>query len=112
MRDTAGGSSDAWHPSHCDIPRRRKGEIDNPNAEQLTNGDGLIADESNNRVIEVNPRTYEVVWQYPMTPDPLLLNGAAVASRLPDGNTLITDSNNNRIIEVTQAGQIELRREC
>ena len=51
-------------------------------------------------------RSKEVVWQYPATPDPALLNGAAFASRLSDGNTLITDSNNNRIIEVTQNGTI------
>lgn len=82
-------------------------QLNNPNsAELLDNGHVLIADENNNRVIEVNRRTHEVVWQYPATPDPALLNGAAFASRLPDGNTLITDSNNNRIIEVTQNGAV------
>jgi hypothetical protein len=72
-------------------------QLNNPNsAELLANGHVLIADENNNRVIEV-------------TVDKQIVNtftgggsvsGAAFASRLSDGNTLITDSNNNRIIEV------------
>jgi outer membrane protein assembly factor BamB len=66
----------------------------------------LIADQFNNRLIEVKMGTHEVVWQYPAVPDPLLLNGGAFASRLPDGNTLITDSNNNRVIEVTSTGAV------
>jgi len=82
-------------------------QLNNPNsAELLTNGHILIADENNNRVIEVAPASHEIVWQYPTTPDPNLLNGAAFASRLPDRNTLITDSNNNRIIEVTETGTV------
>ena len=81
-------------------------QLNNPNsAELLENGHILIADENNNRVIEVT-RDKEIVWQYPNPVDPSLLNGAAFASRLPDGDTLITDSNNNRIIEVTPAGDV------
>ena len=83
------------------------GQLNNPNsAELLENGHILIADENNNRVIEVN-RKGEIKWQYPATPDPSLLSGAAFASRLPNGHTLITDSNNNRIIEVDHAGNVK-----
>lgn len=83
-------------------------QLSNPNsAELLENGHILIADENNNRVIEVtHEKNSTIVWQYPQTPDPGLLNGAAFASRLPNGNTLITDSLNNRIIEVTHDAKV------
>jgi hypothetical protein len=69
-------------------------------AELLPNGHILIADENNNRIIEVN-RDHKVVWQYGSPSDTTTLNGAAIASRLPNGHTLITDSNDNRVVEVT-----------
>ena len=59
----------------------------------------LIADENNNRVIEVD-QAKNVVWSYGDPSDTTKLNGAAFASRLPNGNTLISDANNNRIVEV------------
>jgi len=73
-------------------------QLNNPNsAELLPNGHILIADENNNRAIEVT-RSKKIVWQ---TATPLNLSGVAFASRLPNGHTLITDSNNSRILEVT-----------
>jgi hypothetical protein len=63
------------------------------------------------RVIEFNPITYEIVWEYynktgPMFPrdgnDPrffsLLMSSA---QRLPNGNTLICEGNRDRVFEVT-----------
>jgi hypothetical protein len=90
----------AWqYPANLDAGS----PLSNPNsAERLANGNTLIADEGNNRVIEVNP-SGTVVWQYPTTPDPQVLSGAAFANRLPNGNTLITDSGNSRVLEVTPA---------
>jgi hypothetical protein len=61
----------------------------------------LIADENNNRAIEVN-RAHQIVWQCCKNG----LNTVAFASRLPNGNTLITDSGNSRVIEVTPSKQI------
>ena len=78
-------------------------QLNNPNsAEVLENGHILIADESNNRVIEITPagsilKTFTIGGS---------LNAAAFASRLPNGHTLITDSGNNRIVEVNSADQI------
>ncbi|MDP9024914.1 MAG: hypothetical protein M3N13_06065, partial [Candidatus Eremiobacteraeota bacterium] len=69
-------------------------------AEQLENGHVLIADENNNRVIEVDKTTKAIVWQYGAPSKTSILNGAAFASRIENGNTLITDSLNNRIVEV------------
>lgn len=72
-------------------------QLNNPNsAEVLPNGHILIADENNNRVIEIRPNgTIFKTFTAGGT-----VSGAAFASRLPNGHTLITDSNNNRIVEV------------
>jgi hypothetical protein len=71
--------------------------LNNPNsAELLRNGHILIADENNNRVIEVT-RTHQIVATFTAGGT---VSGAAFASRLPNGDTLITDSNNNRAVEV------------
>jgi outer membrane protein assembly factor BamB len=78
-------------------------QLNNPNsAEVLENGNILIADESNNRVIEVTPagaivKTFTIGGA---------LNAAAFASRLPNGHTLISDSGNNRIVEVDNTDHI------
>jgi hypothetical protein len=70
-------------------------------AELLANGNVLIADGLNNRVIEVDRNSKRTVWQYGRIDNPSILHGASFASRLPNGNTLITDEGNNRILEVT-----------
>jgi hypothetical protein len=61
------------------------------------------------RVLELDPLTLEIKWQYP-TPGPGLsrLYSAFVSStqRLPNGNTLITEGNIGRIIEVTPKQEI------
>lgn len=72
-------------------------QLNNPNsAEVLDNGDVLIADESNNRAIEITPQG-SLVKQFTAGGT---LNGVAFASRLPNGNTLIADANNNRVVEL------------
>jgi hypothetical protein len=71
--------------------------LNNPNsAELLANGHILIADESNNRAIEVD-RGHAIVATFTAGGT---LNGVAFASRLRNGHTLITDANNNRAVEV------------
>jgi len=76
-------------------------QLSNPNsAELLANGNVLIADENNNRAIEVThaygqPSVIVKTFTAGGT-----ASGMAFASRLPNGNTLLTDSNNSRIVEV------------
>jgi hypothetical protein len=73
-------------------------QLNNPNsAELLENGHVLIADENNNRAIEVTTDALQVVATFTAGGT---ANGVAFASRLSDGNTLLTDSNNSRIVEV------------
>lgn len=81
----------------------------------LPNGNILLFDnyghfdkpERRSRVIEFNPQTMEIVWQYTGTPR-LPLESAIRASqqRQANGNTLITESNGGRILEVTPDGDI------
>jgi hypothetical protein len=65
-------------------------------------GNIVIADQFNNRVIEVTTGK-QLVRQFTAAGT---VNGAAFASRLRNGNTLITDANNNRIVEVNGADTV------
>jgi outer membrane protein assembly factor BamB len=74
--------------------------LNTPNsAERLPNGNTLIADSGNGRVLEVEPAgTFK--WVFPASSAGHQLENPAFASRLPNGNTLITDAGTNEIIEV------------
>jgi hypothetical protein len=73
----------------------------------LPNGNVLITDQGNARIIEVTPQK-TIAWQY----GPILADGGTLlsnpnsAERLDGGHTLIADENNNRVIEVDDAGAI------
>jgi hypothetical protein len=87
-----------WQYGTTGVAGNGPNQLNNPNsAELLENGHVLIADESNNRAIEVATATLQVVAQFTAGGT---ASGVAFASRLVGGNTLITDSNNNRIVEV------------
>jgi Arylsulfotransferase (ASST) len=81
----------------------------------LPNGNILLFDnyghfekpEGRSRVIEFDPATIELIWQYPGTAEqPLESLIRASQQRLENGNTLITESSGGRILEVTPAGEI------
>src|SRR5918996_1044046 len=81
----------------------------------LPNGNILLFDnygyfekpEGRSRVIEFDPQTMEIVWQYAGTVDgPFESLIRASQERLANGNTLITESSGGRILEVTPAGAI------
>lgn len=82
----------------------------------LPNGNVLIFDNGTHRrdhpvtfsrVIEVDPRTSEIVWEYV---DQSLFEFFSPyisgAQRLPKGNTLICEGVHGRIFEVTRAGEV------
>jgi outer membrane protein assembly factor BamB len=95
-----------WQYGTTGVAGCGKNELNSPNsAELLANGHILVADESNNRVIEVT-RNRTIVWSYGSCTS-AELSGAAFASRLPNGQTLITDSNNHRILGVSATKKIE-----
>ena len=61
------------------------------------------------RVLEVNPVTFEKVWEYSLGGQLRLKffsNFVSSAQRLPNGNTLITEGANGRIFEVTAESEI------
>ena len=68
----------------------------------------------NSRVIEFDPVTLEIVWQYPPPPTPggpmwggrLYSSFMSSAQRLVNGNTLITEGGSGRLIEVNVEGDI------
>lgn len=82
----------------------------------LDNGNVLIFDNGTqrrddsfaySRVIEVDPSTNEIVWEYQDTPSlNFHSNIISGARRLPNGNTLITEGFFGRIFQVTPQGEV------
>lgn len=82
----------------------------------LDNGRVLVFDNGNfragshvafTRVVEVDPHTHQVAWQYTdetvnLFYSPFMGN----AQRLPNGNTHITESSTGRLFEVTPQGEV------
>jgi hypothetical protein len=76
----------------------------------LANGNVLIFDNGvfrkYTRIIEVNPLTGEIEWEYKEDPPERFYSyGKGSAQRLPNGNTLICDGDNGRSVEVTRTGE-------
>ena len=71
----------------------------------LPNGNILITDQGNERIIEVRQADKAIVWQYGQNGvignGPNQLSNPNAAELLANGNILISDENNNRAIEVT-----------
>jgi hypothetical protein len=82
----------------------------------LPNGHMLLFDnhgrydsegQEKSRVIEFDPHTYNIVWEYAGDDKkPLHSTARSAQERLPNGNTLITESEGGRLIEVTPNGEI------
>ncbi len=81
--------------------------LDNGNMLLFDNFGNYDRDTKRSRVIEFNPETAEIVWQYEGTVDnPLDSEIRSDQERLANGNTLITESNGGRLVEVTPEGEI------
>lgn len=77
----------------------------------LENGNILIFDNgthrSYSRIIEIDPVSEKIVWQYRGTKsEPFYTEFRGSSQRLPNGNTLICESDNGRVFEVTREGEI------
>jgi len=88
-----------------------QGRISGPHdATMLASGNILVFDNGLgrdwSRIVEVDPRTDEVVWEY-RAPDITSFYSKTRGSnqRLSNGNTLIADSDSGRALEVTPAGE-------
>lgn len=85
------------------------GQLDRPHhPTMLDDGNILIFDNGMHRglsrVIELDPRSGEIVWEFESRD---FFSGSRGANqRLPNGNTLITNSNSGQVFEVTMEGEI------
>ena len=80
----------------------------------LANGHILVYDNGHHtaensrgytRVLEIEPVSGEIVWQYQANPPDLFFSPSrGSANRLPNGNTLIAESDKGHLIEVTPDG--------
>lgn len=92
-----------------------KGELGGPHdATLLENGHVLLFDNGLgrnwSRVVEVDPATDRIVWQYRAEPPESFYSAAlGGAQRLPNGNTLIANSHHGEAFEVTPEGEIVWR---
>jgi hypothetical protein len=86
-------------------------ELDGPHdAQLLENGRILIFDNGMargwSRVLEVDPRSDQIAWEYPGEDDPpFYTSSRGAVQRLPNGNTLVTNSNSGEVFEVTPDGR-------
>ena len=89
------------------------GGYGNPNPGSPTGNNNALRDYT--RVLEFNPVTLEIVWQYtPLEAGFLLFTDASkfyssyisAAQRLPNGNTLITEGSDGHLLEVTPEHEI------
>jgi outer membrane protein assembly factor BamB len=88
-----------------------RGELSGPHdATWLDNGNILIFDNGVergwSRVVEVDPQSGEIVWQYPGEPGNFFTLRMGSSQRLPNGNTLIAESDLGHAFEVTTEGEI------
>jgi hypothetical protein len=78
----------------------------------LENGNILIFDNGSknrkySRIIELNPSTEKIVWEYKdKPPESFFSPWGGASQRLPNGNTLITDSVKGRVFEITKNGEM------
>ncbi len=88
------------------------GELDGHHKpHMLPNGHILIYDNGSSRgwsrIVEMDPLTNEIVWEYVGTPKESFYSGAiSGAQRLPNGNTLICEGGRGRLFEVAPDKEI------
>jgi len=88
-----------WQYGTTGVAGMGPNQLNNPNsAELLENGHILIADQGNNRAIEVD-RKQNILATFTVGGT---ANTVAFASRLENGDTLLTDAGNSRIVEVNR----------
>jgi outer membrane protein assembly factor BamB len=82
-------------------------ELENGHILIFDNGIHRIGSADRSRVVEVDPRTGRIVWQYVARPESALYSrNISGAQRLPNGNTLICEGDCGRLLEVTAEGEI------
>lgn len=88
----------SWGPNDLDWPHMPT---------MLKNGNILIFDNGTHRdfsrIVELNPKTKEIVWEYVMKPkEEFFSNYRGSNQRLPNGNTLICESEKGHVFEINK----------
>jgi len=91
-------------------------ELEGPHdATVMENGHILVLDNGwvergYSRVVEVDPVTREIVWEYTApTPEHFFTAGRGTVQPLPNGNVLVGNSNSGEAFEVTREGRVVWR---
>ena len=80
--------------------------LDNGNITLFANGTELPG-QIHSRVLEVDPKTRETVWEYKGSPPATFFSShISGAQRLANGNTLVCEGLHGRLFEVTSGGEI------
>ncbi|MEO0759184.1 MAG: arylsulfotransferase family protein [Cyanobacteria bacterium J06648_16] len=81
--------------------------LDNGNILLFDNKGAVGSENGGTRIIEWDPKTQEIVWEYGGTRErPLHSAFRGSQQPLPNGNVLITETTGGRVLEVTRNGEI------
>jgi len=100
-----------WQYGHYGVPSSRPGFLNGPDdAYPLANGDVIVADISNCRVIEIAP-SKRIVRQWGQTGvcvdrAPTSYGSPNGDTPLPDGGLLITEIRGSRVVRLSASGQV------
>ena len=87
--------------------------LDNGNILLFDNGSHRHGKMPYSRVVEMNPKTNKIEWEYKDNPPTEFFSSLmSGCQRLPNGNTLITETEWGRIFEVTKEGEIVWEYVC
>ena len=96
-----------WQYGQAGVTGSGPNQLNTPVFElQTPDGNFLITDQGNNRIILVARDTKQILFEYGPTSGPGALNSPNSAELLSNGHLLIADENNNRAIEINSQGQI------
>jgi hypothetical protein len=96
-----------WQYGQAGVTGSGQNELNTPVfAIQLPSHNIMIVDQGNNRVIEVDRNSKQVVWSYGPKSGAGALNNPNSAEWLSNDHILIGDENNNRVIEIARDGTI------
>ncbi len=96
-----------WRYGHPEISLQHHAtELPNGNIQIFDNGMHM-AGPTRSRVIEVDPNTNAIVWEYVADPPQQFFSPhISGAERLPNGNVLICEGASGRVFEVTRRGEV------
>lgn len=85
-----------YGPEHSPLARPRS-------AQKLENGNFLVADQQNKRLVELNPGG-QIVWSYQ---NEALLVAPYYAEALPDNQVLFVDNLRKRVVQIDREGHVQ-----